>query len=376
MRERFSSLTLLARCAARFVLRGSSRRAIKSPKSVVVVQFGKLGDMVCTTPVFRAIKRADPGIRVIVVGDKVGEQVLAGNPDVDRYIICGTDIKPALRELKAEKAEAGITTGPSSRALFLLYLAGAKTLVAPRIEGGASSEGRLYRLLRILALAVPHRMGHYAPREYLRLLEPLGIVSDDTAKHVAISPASREKVEEFWRKHDLAGRRVVGISPSAGNKIKQWPPERFAAVADHVRDTRGAEVLIVAGPGDAKEVAAMRAALNSRVIDAAGAFSIEELKAAIAKLALFISVDTGPIYIAEALGTPTIDIVGPVDEREQPPIGLRHVVVVPPGRAKPELYVMNPYQYNYAEAVRQVEGISVAQVTAAVDGLLPALVSK
>lgn len=376
MRERFTNLVLLANCAARFILHGSSKRIVKNPKSVVIVQFGKLGDMVCTTPMFRAIKRADPSTRVIVVGDKVGGQVLAGNADVDRYITCGKDIRHACRELKAEAPDAGITTGPSSRALSLLYLAGIKMLIAPCVEGGVSSEGRLYRLLRTLALVVPHRMNHYAPREYLRLLEPLGIMSDDTAKHVATAPAAKEKVEEFWHKHKLAGKRVVGISPSAGNKIKQWPPERFAAVADYMHEAYGATVLMVAGPGDEREVAAMRAALKAQVIDAAGVFSIEELKAAIAKLALFISVDTGPIYIAEALDIPTVDIVGPVDEREQPPVGLHHVVVVPPGRTKPELYVMNPYQYNYAEAVRQVESISVAQVTAAVDELLGSIVSK
>jgi heptosyltransferase-2 len=376
MRERINNLILLAQCAARFILHGPSKHVIKNPKSVVIVQFGKLGDMVCTTPMFRAIKKADPSTRVIVVGDKVGGQVLAGNTDVDRYIVCGQDIGQALQELQAEAPEAGITTGPSSRALSLLYLAGIRMLVAPRIEGEISSEGRLYRLLRALALVVPHRMGHYAPREYLRLLEPLGILSDDTAKHVAVAPAAQEKVEEFWLKHALAGKRVVGISPSAGNKIKQWPPERFAAVADYVREAHGAAALIVAGPGDAREVAAMRAALKAPAADASGAFSIEELKAAVAKLALFISVDTGPIYIAEALGTPTIDIVGPVDEREQPPVGLHHVIIVPPGRTKPELYVMNPYRYNYAEAVRQVESTSVAQVTAAIDGLLGGIVSK
>ncbi len=360
---------LLARCGLRFVVCGTSKKEVHHPKSVVIVQFGKLGDMVCTTPMFRAIKKSSPDTRVVVVGDRVGGQVLAGNTDVDRYIVCGQGIGSALRELASEAPEAGITTGPSSRAFSLLYLAGIKTIVAPRVEGGISSEGRMYRLLRALAIIVPHRMEHYAPREYLRLLEPLGIKSDNTAKHIAVAPSAWGTIEQFWCKHGLEGRRVVGMSPSAGNKIKQWPPERFAAVAGHIH-AAGAAVLIVAGPGDAKEVSAMRAALQVPVVDASGAFSIEELKAAIAKLALFISVDTGPIYIAEALNIPTVDIVGPVDEREQPPIGLHHAVVVPPGRAKPELYVMNPYSYNYAEAVRQVESITVEQVAAAADALM------
>ena len=70
MSERFNNLALLARCAARFALRGPSKKTAHNPKSVVIVQFGKLGDMVCTTPMFRAIQKALPDTRVIVVGDK------------------------------------------------------------------------------------------------------------------------------------------------------------------------------------------------------------------------------------------------------------------------------------------------------------------
>lgn len=376
MSERLSSIRLTARCFARFITHGFARAVSLAPKSIVIVQFGKLGDMVCTTPMFRAIKKTFPDTRVIVVGDKVGGQVLAGNKDVDRYIFCGRNIELALQELCAERPNVGITIGPSSRAFALLYLADIPTIIAPRIEGGRSSEGRLYRLLRRLGILVPHTIGSYAPREYLRLLEPIGIVADDTQKHLSISLQTKQKIEEFWIQQGLVGKFVVGISPSAGNKIKQWPPNRFAAVANHLHKVYGAAVLIIAGPNDQKEVGAMRAALTVPVVDSSGAFSIEELKAVVGKLSLFISVDTGPIYIAEAFDVSTIDIVGPVDENEQPPIGPHHIVMVPTQRTSPELYVMNPYHYNYAEARRQVESITVEHVKAAIDLLVPKIQAR
>jgi ADP-heptose:LPS heptosyltransferase len=363
---------LLARCAARFVLHGSSRRAIKSPKSVAVVQFGKLGDMVCTTPMFRAIKKADPNTRVIVVGDKVGGQVLAGNPDVDRYIICGKDIGQALQELRKEEVQAGITAGPSMRAFCLLYLSGAPLVVAPRIMGEKSSEGRLYRLVRRLGVLKPHAIGSYAPREYLRLLEPLGIADEDTKKRVACAPEAASRIQALLEKHGAHGAFLAGISASAGNKIKNWPADRFAAVADHVAERYGATIVFIGGPGDRPETDAARARLaeGTRCIDTVGELSVEELKALVARLGIFIAVDTGPIYIAEALGVPTVDIVGPMDEREQPPIGERHAVVVPPFERKPQLFIMSPGKYDWDEARRQAEGISVRQVVAAVDGLM------
>lgn len=368
MRARLANIGLALRCAWHWMLHGSARRVPPRPRSIVIVQFGKLGDMVCTTPLFRAIKAHDPSIRVIVVGDRTGGEVLAGSADVDRYLVCGVDIARTLEVLRLERPDVGITAGPSLRGFALLYLASIPAVAAPRVVGGRSSESRIYKIVRALGIVMPHRMGHYAPREYLRLLEPFGILSEDTTKHLAVAPEASAAISKFWAQHNLEGSFVAGVSPSAGNRIKQWPAERFAAVVDHMY-RNGTKVILIAGPHDQVEVKAVCGALApDTAVITANTFSIEELKACIEQLDLFVSVDTGPIYIAEALGTPTVDIVGPVDEREQPPIGPRHAVVVP-ARSRPELYVMNPYQYDKAEVFRQIKSITAQQVIEVVDEL-------
>ncbi len=374
MRERLSNLRLFFRCVRMYLQRGRADRSVTLPRSVVIVQFAKLGDIVCTTPVFRAIKKASPTTRVIVVGNAVNKEVLAGNTDVDRYIVCGTDIESALQELAEENIEAGLSAGPSIRALALMYLAGIPTIVAPRVEGGKNSEGRLYLILRRLGILVPNRIGAYAPGEYLKLLKPIGIHASDTTKYLSYSPEAGKTIDAFLRQEGISpGIFLVGIAASAGNKLKNWPTERFAAVADYLSARYQATILIIGGKGDVEESIAMQTVLapNTRGINASGRFSIDEFKALIARLSLFISVDTGPIYIAEAFGVPTIDIVGPMDEYEQPPIGPRHVVVVPPFERKPVLFVMSPGDYDYEEARRQVESITAEHVIRAIDSLVP-----
>jgi ADP-heptose:LPS heptosyltransferase len=255
-----------------------------------------------------------------------------------------------------------------------MYLAGIPTIVAPRVLGGENSESRLYRILRRLCILVPNRVGAYAPGEYLKVLGPIGIHATDTAKHLAYSAEAGAAVDAFFQQEGITQKSfVVGIAASAGNKLKNWPPERFAAVADHISARYQAIILIVGGKGDAKESDAMLAALapGTRAINANGRFSIDEFKALIARLSLFISVDTGPIYIAEAFDVPTIDIVGPMNEHEQPPIGPRNLVVVPPFTRKPVLFIMSPGNYDYNEARRQAESITVEQVIAAADELIP-----
>lgn len=379
IRERISNFKYFLRCVAFFFSRGPAYHPVLHPKSIVIIQFAKLGDIVCTTPMFRAIKETAPNTRIIVIGNSINKLVLEGNPDVDRYIVCGTDIEAALRELKEEKADVGISVGPSIRAFVLLYLAGIKTIIAPRVVGGINSEGRLYLLLRQLCILIPHKIGSYAPREYLRLLEPIGITKSDTTKHLSFSKEAGQTIDRFFKDTGVVhGSFVVGIAPSAGNKLKNWPLERFAVVAKHARDTHGAIIVIIGGAADREEGTALSVLLATQVqhIDTSGRFSIDELKALIARLSLFISVDTGPIYIAEAFGVPTIDIVGPMDEHEQPPRGPFHIAVPPPFTRTPVLFVMSPGHYNYQEARRQVESITAEHVIAAIDLLVPKIQAR
>jgi heptosyltransferase II len=338
--------------------------------------------MVCTTPMFRAIKEQYPACQVWVMGNAINKELLAGHPDVDNYIIYEhrKDIGQLVNEARSWQIDAACITAPEARPLTFLYLASIPLIVAPRIKNGRSPyETPLYKILSRLAVTAPHHMGSYAPREYLRLLEPLGIKTGNTAKRVTYSPTAQKKVREFFAKDGLRPEKdfLVGISPGAGNKIKTWPAERFARVAEYIQKNYGAKIIVLGGARDAEETAGMFAALSpaSPVTNAVGAFSIDELKAAVAKLNLFIAVDTGPIYIAEAFGVPTIDIVGPIDEREQPPISEKHRVVVAPRQA-PALYVMNARVYDAAEARRQTEEITVEMVTAEFDRLAAALGRK
>ena len=79
---------------------------------------------------------------------------------------------------------------------------------------------------------------------------------------------------------------------------------------------------------------------SSDIVNGYNQFSLEQLKAMVARMHLCVAVDTGIIYIAEAFGVPTIDIVGPVDENVQPPRGSLNRIVCVPHRT-PQLRIMN-----------------------------------
>jgi len=365
----FRALALIARF-------GSRRDIPARIKIIAVVQGAKLGDMVCTTPIFQAIKNNSSEIKIVVVGDSVNEKLLAGHPAVSKYIVWNKNFTEAARALREERIDYGVVILPSMESLALLICGGARAAVVPKIVGGLCPfETRLYKLLRKFAISVPHYWGGYAPREYLRLLEPINIKSVDTKKWLTFLNSSSTRIEQFFTAHNLNKDKdfLVGITPAVGgNPRKRFAPEKFAAVADYLVEKYGARIIIIGAGKDKDDIERMCEFIKSKnkIINTLNQFSIDEIKALISSLSLFISADTGPIYIAEAFGTPTIDIVGPMDENAQPPRGELHKVVVPP-REKPAFNLLNHDGSNPEEELRQANATTVEMVKKVIDELVP-----
>ena len=355
------------------VFKRKADKKINKPKKILILQMAKLGDMVCTTPMFRAVKIKYPSFKVIVVGNKINKEVLEGNKDAYKYIIF-KNLFRVFKEIKNEKVDFACVTAPDFISLVILYLAGVKTIVAPKIENGYSPyETWEYKILRKFVITKPHKMGSYAPREYLRLLEPINIFSEDTKKYLYFSDQAREKIDKLFKEKDIDEKDlVIGISPSAGNKIKNWGSEKFAELADYIYKEYGAKLIIIGSGRDELEVNEMISFLDkdTKVFNTLNMFNIDELKALVSRMSIFISVDTGPIYIAEAFDVATIDIVGPMDENEQPPRGDKHKIVKILDRKKPELHIMNARDYDTKEALRQINEIEVEDVSKILDELV------
>lgn len=342
--------------------------------TIGIVQVAKLGDMVCTTPMFRAVKQHYPNARLVVIGNALNKKLLAGNPHIDEYVVHPETFKELRALLRSQHIEWLIFTTPNPIALLHALLVRIPHIVTPRIEGGFSPYvTKTYRLLSLFTTRVSMRFGHYMPGEYVRLLAPLGVNATDTRKELVYTPEARLRAAALLP----PGPRYVGIAPGVGNDIKSWDVAHFITIAQALLKHLDITVVLFGGPPDKTETDRMAQELagERRVINLAQHLTIDELKAAIARLTLFVSVDTGPIYIAEAFGVPTVDIVGPVDEREQPPQGPYHKVVVPP-RHEAAVHILNVSMVDIAEARRQALATTASDVIPVVEALLAEVAKK
>jgi ADP-heptose:LPS heptosyltransferase len=131
-----------------------------------------------------------------------------------------------------------------------------------------------------------------------------------------------------------AGRWVVLHPWPAGyrSELREWPEERWIAVADAVREW-GYGIIITGGPSDHARAENLARAVRRRggcVVCAAGRASLPQTVFLLEQAAAVVSVNTGLMHIAAALDRPLVALHGPTSARRWGPVS-RNAVVVGPG---------------------------------------------
>lgn len=127
------------------------------------------------------------------------------------------------------------------------------------------------------------------------------------------------------------GERPVAIAPCSRWTAKNWPLDRFAALAQALAQDPTIHLHLVGGPADETAANTLLAALApDRATSHCGKTSIPELGGLLARMELLITNDSGPMHMAVAAGTRTLALFGPTDPHRTGPYGEAHQVLAAP----------------------------------------------
>jgi heptosyltransferase I len=142
-----------------------------------------------------------------------------------------------------------------------------------------------------------------------------------------VDPEAESSCQDWLAEHvaPAGARPLVLLTPGAGWGAKRWPPERYAAVAQGLKD-RGMQVLVNAPPGEESLAAPITAGGAAIPVTA----TLPQLIALTRRIALCVGGDTGPLHLASALGRPVVGIYGPTDPGRNGPYGTRARVLRSP----------------------------------------------
>lgn len=299
-----------------------------SPERILVLRHRAAGDLLLTTPAFRALREGIPGARIDVLAAKGMSALLEGSPDVDRVLTVDRRSLASQALLYARLARGGysrvLDLVSNPRSAFMTALTRAP------VRAGFDIPGRSWAY----TLRVPREpLGtdgrpilRYAPEASLDLVRALGIPARGLDLRFAVSEAARAAIAAWIDSaaREIAGKPLVACLPTGSWPAKTWLPERFAAVMDALA---GECVPVwIWGPGERQTVEAVRSRMKRPSL-LAPPTGWQELGALLERAALLVGNDSGPKHVAVAVGTPTVTIFGPTHPATWHPPGGPHAAV-------------------------------------------------
>ncbi|MEK7309112.1 MAG: putative lipopolysaccharide heptosyltransferase III [Nitrospirota bacterium] len=320
----------------------SGVQIFKDIKKILVIKFRHIGDVLLTVPAIRALKETFPGVSISALVNSGTEEVLTGNTVVDEVIVFDRALKslPAvsryvkeikfIRGIRLRRFDMTVDLTGGDRAAVVSFISGARY----RLAWNPGKKGFLSKRFLYTHLADIDKQKHMVLQN-LDVVKNFGITTEDTDVDFFIPGEARLLINKILKENNIkSGDTIVHVHPTSRWLFKCWKDEYMADVIEWLIE-QGIRVIMTSAP-DGKEMEKAKKILSltsprtknyaSEVINLCGKTTIKEL-AAISEISdLFIGVDSAPMHIAAAVGTPVIALFGPTG-REWIPYGQGNIVI-------------------------------------------------
>lgn len=268
---------------------------------ILLIQLGRLGDVLLATPAIRALRAAQPAAVVEFLTRPAFAPVLEGNPALD-----------AVRRYEGwPRSDAALLRDSFGRGRYDVVVDFQSTPHSALLAGATRAPVRIGRAKRF-RLGYTHRVRltgacAYSAGHKLELLRPLGIRDGSLRLELALTEADRSFAAALRARLGWpADAPVAALSPVSRRRYKRWPLERFAAVADALSRRFGGRLLITSGPGELEVARRVAALMREPAVWDYGSTTIRQLAAVYERCAIWVGSDNGPRHLACAVDTPTV----------------------------------------------------------------------
>jgi len=313
-------------------------------KNILIVrQHNQLGDMLCSVPLFAAIRKKFPNAHITLVASPINYEILFSdiNPFIDKVITYQkSSMKNLLEfyaELKYHEYQIGIvpsTVSISRTSHFINYFSGAKIRV-----GVNSIDDKLNSVNYLLNVKSDFKWNEKKLHQVDRNLEVGRQIKCDLTesekKEVMIHLSEEEKIfAKSYMKVNFpdTGKLVIAFHPGAGKIQNRWRSENFILLMKMFYEKHGCYLLMTSGTID-KEITDFikhnlkNNNINIKVLDKT---TIRKVGAVIKNTDLYITNDTGTLHVAGGVDANVISLFGPTHGYEWAPKGDNKIFIQSP----------------------------------------------
>jgi heptosyltransferase-3 len=306
----------------------------KGVEKILIIKLRHIGDVLLSFPVFRALRENFPDAHISVLVNKGTEKVLTGNPFINEIIVFERDIKKMnhfkkyaeelsfLKCIQKKRFDMTIDLTGGDRAAIISFISGARYRLGWKSKKGFIGKKYLYT-----HLSEPDRKSHIVLQN-LDIIKQFGIGTDNLSIDFHVSEEDSIFVKTTFKINNIKkDDTVVHVHPTSRWLFKCWKDEYMAEIITWLVE-QGIKVVVTSSP-DKKEMDKVKRILSivseftpphipplpkgciGGVIDLCGKITIKQLSAISEVSDLFFGIDSAPMHIAAAVGTPVIAMFGP-----------------------------------------------------------------
>ncbi|CAL94337.1 glycosyltransferase family 9 protein [Azoarcus olearius] len=293
-----------------FVAARAAARPFGEVDEIAVLRPSGLGDFIFALPALEALRERYPHARITLLAKGWHRSFLKGRTRLVDEVV-------ALPPIPGVGAPPGHAADEAAIDACVEALRARAFDLAFQFHGG----GR-YSNPFLLRLGARHSFGLLAPgatplphcvpyelwqNERLRLLEVAALADARPVELEPLLPVLPRDRRELGERVELPPQPLAVLSPGATDPRRRWSVARFAAVGDALVEA-GAAVAVQGDDSERGLTAAVVAAMRSPALDLGGRLSLDGLAALLARARLLVANDSGPLHLAQAVGTATVGI--------------------------------------------------------------------
>ncbi|MCX5864725.1 MAG: glycosyltransferase family 9 protein [Deltaproteobacteria bacterium] len=305
-----------------------------SPRSILLIQLGDIGDVVLTLPCIRALRETYPQARIIVAAWDKAAELLEDCPWLDQVIVVTKRSRSFFfetslqidffRKLRSLHCDLAIDLRTGTRGAIMAFLSGAGQRIGFFADDGTLWRNRLFTSLLRRDYTPDLHVADYL----LCLLEPFGIATEQRIPELAVAVDKQEKIRGLFEEAAVPqDKKIVAVQPFSLWQYKEWGKEKYVALIRWLVAEYGVAVIVTGSVAERERAEGIVRRCGAGCYNFAGKTSIASYAALLQKCQFFIGVDSAGLHIAAAVGTPTVGIFGPSSPVSWAPVGRQHLVV-------------------------------------------------
>ncbi|HEX9955902.1 MAG TPA: lipopolysaccharide heptosyltransferase II [Fibrella sp.] len=296
---------------------------------ILCVRLDNLGDVLMTTPAFRAMKSTWPNSHLTLLTSSAGAGIGSYIPDIHSVIrfdvpwVLGegnnADAVIAMAaEMNRYDFDAAVVFTVQSQnplpAAMLCYLAG-----IPRVLGYCRENP--YQLMTDwvpdpeILVATRHEV-----ERQLALVETVGCQRPDNLDlQLSLGENDRNSIRQLLESNHINfDRPWLILHPGVSEAKRRYPVDQFAQIAQTLIDNHGYQVVLTGTASEYGLAESIQTQVGSRAVNLAGQLALGQFIALIAEAPLLLANNTGPVHIAAAVQTPVVVVYAKTNPQHTP----------------------------------------------------------